>query len=210
MRILRRFFVRPPWQTDERQPRLLCVVAIVLCLVFLACPARTVEPSPIPREMDAPSEQELKAIYLYNFLQFVQWPKEKCPLPREGANEIVVIGDTSLQPVLQSLQAKLREKNKELILVFHDAYREGMDLSSCCLLFIGSSERKRLAKILQNINGKHVLTVTDSDEFEDSGVMITLLSRENKIRWAINRKPVADADLKMSAKLLAIAERVIE
>lgn len=210
MRILRRFLVRPHRQAGEMQQHLLCVGAIVLCLVFLACPARTVEPSPIPRDIEAPSEYELKAIYLYNFLQFVQWPKEKCPLPEERANEIVVIGDTSLQPVLQSLQAKLREKNKELFLVFHDKYQEGMNLSSCCLLFIGASERKKLAKILQNIDGKHVLTVADSDEFVEAGVMITLLSRENKIRWAVNRKPVADAGLKMSAKLLAIAERVIE
>ncbi|MHB8809848.1 MAG: YfiR family protein [Desulfobulbaceae bacterium] len=208
--LIRRFSGRQERRPGRLQRCLLCVGAVVLSLVFLACPARTVEPSPIPREMDAPSEQELKAIYLYNFLQFVQWPKEKCPLPGERANEIVVIGDTSLQPVLQSLQAKLREKNKELILVFHDEYREGMDLASCSLLFIGASERKRLAKILQNIDGKHVLTVADNDEFVDSGVMITLLSRENKIRWAVNRKPVADAGLKMSAKLLAIAERVIE
>lgn len=210
MRFLRRLTGRLRRQKNWLRQGLFCGRVIVLSLLVLACPARTVEPSPLPGEVPAPSEHELKAIYLYNFLQFVQWPQEKCPLPEGHASEIVVIGNTSLQPVLQALQVRLRQKNKELTLVFHDSYREGMDLSRCCLLFIAASEVKKLPEILKGVEGRHVLTVGDSADFADSGVMITLLSRENKIRWAVNRRPVTDAGLQMSAKLLAIAERVIE
>lgn len=210
MRFLKRFPVRPLWRSGRMNLRLLRAGCMALIFIHLACPARTVEPAPIPRETAAPSEYELKAIYLYNFLQFVQWPEEKCRLPGGHAYEITVIGDTSLKEVLQSLQARLREKNKELKLVFHDSYREGMDLSRCSLLFIAASEQKKLPKILREINDKHVLTVTEDDDADETGVMITLLSRQNKIRWTVNRRPVADAGLKMSAKLLEIAERVIE
>lgn len=210
MRIVRRFFGRPLRQSGKVQPCLLCFAGIVLSLVFLAYPARPVEPSPIPRAMAPPGEYELKAIYLYNFLQFVQWPAEKCRLPGGRAQEIVVIGDASLQTVLRSLQAKLREKDKELTLVFHDSYQEGMDLSRCCLLFIAASERRNLPEILKDIDGRHILTVGDANDFIEAGVMITLLSRNNRIRWAVNRKPVADAGLKMSVKLLEIAEKVVE
>lgn len=210
MHLLRRFFEGPRRQSGWLKHCLLPLGCIVFCLVHLAFPARPVEPSPIPPEREAPSEYELKAIYLYNFLQFVQWPEEKCHFPGGHAQEITVVGDTSLQPVLLSLQAKLREKNKDLTLVFHDSYQEGMDLSNCCLLFIASSERKRLSAILKSLDGKQVLTVTDDDDDVGSGVMITLLSREKKIRWAVNRKPVTEAGLKMSAKLLEIAEKVIE
>lgn len=210
MHLLRRFFggLRP--QPSALKHCLFRVGCMVFCFVHLAFPARTVEPSPIPRDREAPSEYELKAIYLYNFLQFVQWPEEQCHLPGGHAQEITVVGDTSLQPILLSLQAKLREKNKDLSLVFHDSYQEGMDLSNCSLLFIASSERKKLSKILISLEGKQVLTVMDAGADVGSGVMITLLSRENKIRWAVNRKPVAEAGLKMSAKLLEIAEKVIE
>jgi YfiR/HmsC-like len=210
MHFLSLFFKGSCRQPDSLKHRLLRIGCIVFCLVHLAFPARTVEPSPIPRDMEAPSEYELKAIYLYNFLQFVQWPEGKCRLPGGHAQEITVVGDTSLQPVLRSLQAKLREKNKDLTLNFHDSYQEGMDLSPCCLLFIAASEKKKLSEILKSIDGKQMLTVTDAVDVVDSGVMITLLSRKNKIRWAVNRKPVAEAGLKMSAKLLEIAEKVIE
>ena len=210
MLFLWRFFAPPRQRPGRLKHRILWFGCLVFCLVHLACPARTVEPSPIPRDMDAPSEQELKAIYLYNFLQFVQWPMEACHLPGGNAREITILGHTSLQPVLKSLQAKLHEKNKDLILVFHESYQEGMDLSACSLLFIGASEQKEFAKILKSIDGKHVLTVTDATDIVESGVMITLLSRGKKIRWEVNRKPVADAGLKMSAKLLELAEKVIE
>ncbi|MFZ5798117.1 MAG: YfiR family protein [Thermodesulfobacteriota bacterium] len=178
-------------------------------LLLLVCPVRTLEAVPLHRNTNAPSEQELKAIYLYNFLQFVNWPQEKCPLPNGHAREIVVIGRTSLREVLQALQAKLHEQNQELNLVFHDTYHEGLDLSRCCLLFIAASEKENLPAILAGIEGRNVLTVTDTGEVADAGVMITLLLRENRIRWAINRKPVAEAGLKMNAKLLEIAERVV-
>lgn len=210
MGFVRRFFQGSPRPGRRLKAPLLRIGCLVFCLVHLAFPARTVEPSPIPGKMEPPSEYELKAIYLYNFLQFVQWPEEECRLPGGRAHEIAVIGDSSLRPVLLSLQDKLRKKNKDLRLVFHDSYQEGMDLSRCCLLFIAASEQRKLPSILKSLAGKHVLTVTDGDDGADSGVMITLLSRANRIRWAVNRRPVADAGLKMSAKLLEIAERVIE
>ncbi len=182
---------------------------IILFIVFIAFPARTVEPAHIRYDADAPSENELKAIYLYNFLQFVQWPKEKCPLPGGRARKIGVLGDSSFEPVLRALQAKLNAKNQQLKLTFHGPYHDGMDLSNCCLLFIAGSELKNLPRILDNLDSKAVLTVADSDAFVTKGVMITLISRKNKVRWAINREPVTKAGLRLSAKLLDIAVQVI-
>lgn len=182
---------------------------IILLLIFTACPAGTVEPAQIRYAAEAPSEHELKAIYLYNFLQFVQWPREKCPLPDGRVQEIGVLGDSSFKPVLKALQAKLKLKNQNLKLTFYGPYHEDMDLSSCCLLFITSSELDNLPRILDTLENKPILTVADSDAFVSEGVMITLISHNNKVRWAINRKPVQKAGLRLSAKLLDIAVQVI-
>jgi len=185
------------------------VLIIILFLIFMTCPAKTVEPAHIGYDTKAPSEYELKAIYLYNFLQFVQWPKEKCPLPEGKAQEIGVLGDSSFEPVLKALQEKLKTRNKQLKLTFYGPYHEGMDLSDCCLLFISSSELKNLPRILNNLENKPILTVADSNAFINKGVMITLVAHKNKVRWAINRKPVKKAGLRLNAKLLDIAVEVI-
>jgi len=181
----------------------------VLLVLFLACPARTVEPAHIRYNADTPSEYELKAIYLYNFLNFVKWPDDSCNLHEGRSHRIAVLGDSPFNQVLIALQEKLRAKDKKLEITFYGPYRKAMELSCCCLLFITESERNNLPSIIDQLAGKPVLTVADDDAFINQGVMITLVSHKNKIRWAINRQPVNESSLKLSAKLLDIAVKVI-
>jgi len=178
-------------------------------ILFIACPARTVEPSSLRDRVNNTSEYEIKAIYLYNFLKFVQWPENSCMMHDGRSHRIGVLGDSPFNEVLRDLQEKLREKDKDLEIFFYGPYRESMDLSCCCLLFITSTEKDNLADILSQLEGRPVLTVADTDGFFNQGVMITLVSQKNKIRWVINRQPVAESGLKLNSKLLDIAVKVI-
>lgn len=156
-------------------------------------------------------EAELKAVYLYNFLHFVQWPTEKCGEGNEHPREIAVIGEAPLGQALLALQAKLEAtQKKRLSIVFYGPYEEGMDLSGCRLLFISDSEKNNFHKILAALEDEPVLTVADNDHFLSAGGIITLISRKNKIRWAINRDSARRAGLRLSSKLLDIAVKVIE
>lgn len=195
----------------KQNRKIINIIIIAILLVFTACPAKTVESvHVVKKDIDSPSENELKAIYLYNFLQFVQWPKEKCNLPHGKSVQICVLGDSPFEPVLRILQKKLELKNQELQLNFFETYHEDLELPTCCLLFISSSEQKNLPKILNSIDDKAILTVTDSGTITPHGVMITLVSRKNTVRWTINREPVKKAGLRLSAKLLAIAVQVMD
>lgn len=196
--------------TDRPRKRFLCRWVIVVCFILLALPARTAEPAYSRTNDGIPGEFELKAIYLYNFLQFVQWPADKCRQHGTRIHEIAVLGDSPLNDILKILKKTLREKNKDLELTFLGPYRPGMDLSSCCLLFINEGELAHLPKILAGLAGKAVLTVTDGVTDRNHDVMITLVSQQNKIRWTVNRRPVQESGLQLSAKVLDIAVRVIE
>ena len=55
-----------------------------------------------------------------------------------------------------------------------------------------------------------MLTVVDHDKFLAAGGMINLVSYRGKIRWEINRLPVQQAGLRLSAKLLAIAVNIVD
>jgi hypothetical protein len=193
----------------RRKNRFLLGWVSVLLVLFIACPARTVEPAHIRYDTDTPSEYELKAIYLYNFLKFVKWPDDACNLHEGRSHRITVLGDSPFNQVLSVLQEKLKTNDKELHLTFYGPYRQDMELSPCCLLFITESERDNLPGILNQLKGKPVLTVADTDSFLNQGVMITLVSLKSKIRWEINRQPVNESRLKLSAKLLDIAVKVI-
>jgi hypothetical protein len=153
----------------------------------------------------------LKAVYLYNFLQFVHWPSEKCLAPKGKVEEIVVIGDSPISDSLQRLQDELeRTHNTKITLRFCGPYVDGMDLSGCSLLFITRSEMKNIKKILAGIKDAPVLTVADTEECLEQGCMIALISRMNKVRWAVNRELAEQAGLRLNSRLLTMAVKVID
>lgn len=203
----------PLLSCQRQQSVLILVFLTACCLVKLSAPAHGSVSEHVTDGGTGKTfrEAELKAVYLYNFLHFVQWPENKCGQGNEHPREIGVIGRASFEKDLLALRDKLKATQKnDLSLVFYGPYKEGMDLSGCRLLFIGDSERKNFAKIVESLKGEPVLTVADDDYFLSAGGMITLISRKNKIRWAINRASVRRAGLRLSSKLLDIAVKVIE
>lgn len=157
-----------------------------------------------------PQEYTLEAIYLYNFLQFVHWPEGKCK-PEGEVREIAVIGDSPIGESLVALKDELkRTKSTEITIRFYGPYVEGMDLSGCRLLFISKSEMKNIGRIMASIKDEAVLTVSDAEDCINQGCMIALLSRMNKMRWAVNRKPAERAGLQLNSRLLAMAVNIIE
>lgn len=182
---------------------------IILFILLLACPAKTGESAHLKNEQKVPSEFELKATYLYNFLKFIKWPKDTCELHDGRSHTIAVLGESPFNQVLQSMQAKLQNYDKDLQLRFYGSYQEDLVFECCCLLFITDSEQNNFPKIMQQIAKKPILTVSDDDVFMDNGGMITLVMQNNKIRWIINREPVEESGLQLSAKLFDIAVKVI-
>lgn len=152
-------------------------------------------------------ENDLKAVYLYNFLQFVQWPES-----RRGAPLVIgVVGETPLARALEALQASLEKGGKRPIRVVRfGAWREGLDLGSCHLLFLAPSEQPEYGRILAGLSGTPVLTVADDGDFLEAGGMIALTVNQGKLRWMINRPPADRAGLRFNAQMLRLAIKVVE
>ncbi|MBU0675180.1 MAG: YfiR family protein [Proteobacteria bacterium] len=186
---------------------LLCPV-LSTSLAGFSLPSLTLANAMQSREV--PREYQLKAIYLYNFLNFVYWPLEKCDPPGVMPREIAVIGHSPFGDALQALKHKLHKAGTPLDVIYLGSYHKGMDLSGCRLLFVCDSEKQNFETIIASVAGKPVLTVGDSEEFVEAGGMITLISRQNKVRWIINRMHTREAGLQMKAKLLDIAVKVVE
>ncbi|MBI5076247.1 MAG: YfiR family protein [Nitrospirae bacterium] len=156
-------------------------------------------------------EYELKAVYLYNFLQFVQWPPSKRLISKDGAMVIGVVGESPFGDALDVLQADVRNSGmKPVKVIQYGAYQEDMDLGSCHLLFVSASEKSNFRKITAGLRDAPVLTVADSENFLSSGGMVNLVQSGGKIRWSINRTPADRAGLRFSSQLLNIAVRIVD
>jgi len=85
---------------------------------------------------------------------------------------------------------------------------EPAEVRRCQIVFISSSEKRRLAEILMALQGSKVLIVGESDGFADSGGTIQLMLEQNHIRFAINTDAAESSGLRISSKLLALARVV--
>jgi hypothetical protein len=153
---------------------------------------------------ETPSEYQVKAVFLYNFAQFVDWPAaafadERAPL---------VIGVLGEDPFGPDLDAAVRGEivNNRPLLVRR--YRDISQVEACNILFISSSEASHLEKILGALRGRTILTVGDSEDFARRGGMIRFVTDRNRIRLRISLNAVSVGNLTISSKLLRLADIV--
>ena len=162
-------------------------------------------------QQPAVSEYELKAVYLYNFLQFIQWPEASRDIAKDGSLVIGIVGDSPFGTALEALQSDVRTNGlKPIKIINYGPYRDDMNLRTCQLLFISSTEKRNFTRIIAGLRGAPVLTVAETEGFVSSGGMIGLINSKGKIRWVINRTQTDKAGLKLNSQLLNIAAKVIE
>jgi len=151
------------------------------------------------------TEGQVKAGCLYNFAQYVEWPASAFA----GSNSplvISVIGKNNFGGALEALTERTVRKRR--VVVRQISRIE--ELGDSRILFISTSERGQLAHILGLLQAQPVLTVSDIRQFTGAGGMISLVTLEDRVRFAINLKAARQADLRLSAHLLKLATSVIE
>lgn len=158
-----------------------------------------------PAAAQQPSEHQVKAAFLYNFPNFVEWPEEALP---DSATPLIIgiLGEDPFGKAFAPFAGKTI-KGRPVIIRRSTRLQE---LPLCHVLFICRSEAKNLPQILEYLQRRHVLTIGESEDFAQKGVMINFFLEENKVRFEINVKAAEQAGLKISSKLLRLARLVEE
>jgi len=151
-----------------------------------------------------PSEYQVKAVFLFNFAQFVEWPARAFPDPQAP----FVIGVLGKDPFGPDLDAVVRGETIDHRPLVIERYRNIGELHNCNILFIGRSETGELPHILEVLKGRSILTVTDAEDGDPGGVMIRLVNRSNRIKLRIDVGAAKAGNLVISSKLLRPAEIV--
>jgi len=171
------------------------VLAVILSLGEAASPAAP--------ESARPGEYEVKAAFLYNFAKFVKWPEGNTLGP---TFVVAVMGEDPFGDILdRTFAGKTIQGRKTEVRRIHTPTPP----SDAQILFIGSSERPRLAQILKTLEGGSALTVADMDGFTERGGMIAFRLRSDVVNFDINLDQVERARLKMSSQLIRLARNVI-
>jgi hypothetical protein len=174
-------------------------IALLLCSA-IAAEKFTAEPSP---EDAPPTEYELKAAFLYNFAKFVEWPAQAFANPQAP----FVVGILGQNPFERELERTVQNKTINGRPFEIKEFRVVSEVKSCHILFISSSERKRLPEVLRTVRGMSILTVSELDRFLQAGGMIQFIMEGKKVRFEINDEAARKAELRISSKLLSVARR---
>jgi uncharacterized protein DUF4154 len=172
------------------------IAAAILIIALLPRPVLA-QSQPEPR-----GEYALKAVFLYNFCRFIEWPKSAFASP----NEPIVIGIVGEDPfgalLMEAVQGEMSRGRPIQI----EHYNKTDNIGRCHLLFVSHSEANHTEKIVAAVSGKSVVTVGETDAFLDRGGMIALTAEKNRVRLHINPSLLRAASLDVSSKLLRVAE----
>jgi hypothetical protein len=185
MALLKMIFPRAGSRTTQRR-------ALTALLVLFLCPLAYSAPAEPKREY------QVKAVFLFNFSRFVEWPADAFPNP-DSPLIIGVLGQDPFGPALDETVAGERTGSHELQV---RRWQRVEDIDTCHILFIGRSQAAGLDEILAHLKDRNILTVSDADGSAQRGVMIRLVTESNRIRLQINLEAARAAGLVISSKLL--------
>ncbi len=183
------------------------IVRLLFCLIlilpWITMPRLSLSADP----KNAPKEK-ITALYLYNFLLFVDWPENTA----SDTIKLATYGAPQVYEALKPMSGKTI-KGKKLV-VFSLTSPEDMD--DCCqVLFVGDTETQAVRELLKKINGKPILTVSDKAGFIRLGGMVFFkdpggLRKEGKKqkRFIINLSAVRKSRLKIRSRLLRMSDIV--
>jgi YfiR/HmsC-like len=149
-------------------------------------------------------EYQVKAVFLFNFAQFVEWP----PQSYEDPAAPFVIGVLGTDPFGSALDGAVRGETLNGRSIVIERYRSVTEIRHCQILFISRSEQARIGEISAALAGRSILTVSDIEDPAQRGVMIRFVAENNRIRLRINADAAKAAGLSISSKLLRPAEIV--
>ena len=170
------------------------LAAVILCAAFSTA-------SPVGQFSD---EYHVKAAFLYNFARFVEWPGATFRTQHDPLVICVLGADPFGSALDETLAGKQLDGRALQIVRIPDASQA----NACQIVFISSSERKKIGAILAALPAAGVLTVGEMDSFATAGGIINFTLNKGRVSFQVNPRAAEKAGLQISSRLLSLAQIV--
>jgi hypothetical protein len=149
-------------------------------------------------------EYQVKAVFLYNFANFIRWPRTAFSNSHAPFN-ICILGD---DPFQQDIDATVENEQVHRHAVKVKRLNNRFNTDGCQILFISRSKAAHFTRILNLIRKRPILTVSDIDDFVARGGMIQFFKYRKRIRFYIAPDTLKESELRASGNLLRVAKIV--
>jgi uncharacterized protein DUF4154 len=150
-------------------------------------------------------EYPLKALFIYNFASYIEWPANvmndvKAPFT------IGVLGSSPIDETLNQIAASKQIAGRKIAIVPITSFN---DIKLCQILFVAHSvPMAQQQQAIEAAKNRPILLVGESEGFANLGGDVNFFVQSNRIRFEINLEAMRQQELKASSKLLAMAKIV--
>jgi hypothetical protein len=157
----------------------------------------------------AASEESVQAAYLHKFLNYAEWPPASFP-QADTPYVIGVAGDDTVADELARIAAGRSVNNRGVIVKRVLPGDSANALSALHMLYIGRSERPRLAQWLRQAKGHPILTVTAADGALEQGSIINFRTVDDRVRFEVSVDTAEQSGLRLNSRLFSVATNVVK
>lgn len=144
------------------------------------------------------TEDEVEAVYLYNFAKFIRWPQGAA----SQTISLCVLNDEPVASALQRVVAGEMVDGRNLRTKSLSDVSEGTD---CNILFMGPPEDLHMREDLAVLHHAPVVTVSNDVDFLQQGGIIQFAMIGGAVRFSVNLDAARRAGVTLSSQLLKVA-----
>jgi hypothetical protein len=156
-----------------------------------------------PHESNAAEAREyaIKAAFLFNFSQFVEWP-ESAFADAEAPFVMGILGPNPFGAALDAIVEGQHVGGRPIEVRYLTDLR---GLPDCHLLFVTRAAAALTPEVAALAVQYNILTVGDVPTFARRGGMVGFVMDRNRVRFEVNLGEIRRAGLNMSSRLLRLA-----
>lgn len=142
------------------------------------------------------TDSEVKASFIYNYLQFVEWPSNV--RNRKELANICVMGNDPVIPYLQRMETNPPQTIPVKILI----KAKSDPLEKCHILYVGSLYGDNADSVISRTKGLPILTVSDIKGFAKRGGITDFFMNNKKVELEANLLAIKNSGLVIDSELL--------
>ncbi|MEO5978721.1 MAG: YfiR family protein [Chryseolinea sp.] len=141
---------------------------------------------------------KMHSVFIYSFTRYVQWPEAY----NQGDFEILVLGDS---PIVEELKAMAQAKKVGDRSIKVTKINSPTEIRKCNMLFLAASNSILIAEVLEKVNTRSILIVSEEPGLGVRGSDINFITKDGKLAFELNQSSVNKQGLKVSNELARLA-----